>query len=104
MAMMTTVYGTTQDTESGEIQIVPPIVVDSLRITDVAVVFGDFHIFGVWGMQDQPAIIIGMDILGTVASLSIDFKNQDVYVSSIRPKNDILPLMRGMTTDPTQKR
>jgi predicted aspartyl protease len=104
MAMMTTVYGTTQDTEAGEIQIVPPIVVDTLRITDVAMVFGDFHIFSVWGMQDQPAMIIGMDVLGTVASLSIDFKNQDVYVGSVPGKSDVFSVMHGMTAETTQKK
>ena len=32
-------------------------------------------------------MIVGMDVLGTVASLSIDFKNQDIYVTSIRERN-----------------
>jgi hypothetical protein len=104
LATMTSVYGATQDVESGEIQNVPPIVIDSLRISDVAIVFGEFHIFKVWGMQGLPAMIIGMDVLGTVASLSIDFKNQDVYVGSVRAKNDVFSVMRGMTADPTQKR
>jgi len=104
LATMTSVYGATQDVESGEIQMVPPIVIDSLRITDVRVVFGNFHIFKVWGMQDQPAMIIGMDVLGTVASLSIDFKNQDVYVGSIRAKTDMFSVMRGVTAETTQKR
>jgi hypothetical protein len=104
LATMTSVYGATQDVESGEIQIVPPIVIDSLRITDVRMVFGNFHIFKVWGMQDQPAIIIGMDVLGTVASLSIDFKSQDVYVGSVRPKTDMFSIMRGVTAETTQKR
>jgi predicted aspartyl protease len=104
LAMLTSVYGATQEVESGEIQIVPPIVIDSLRITDVAMVFGEFHIFKVWGMQDKPAMIIGMDVLGTVASLSIDFKNQDVYVGSIRAKNDVFTVMRGMTADSALKK
>jgi len=104
LATMTSVYGTTKDVETGEIQIAPPIVIDSLRITDVAMVFGDFHIFNVWGMQDKPAMIIGMDVLGTVASLSIDFKNQDVYVGSIRGKNDVFSVVRGMSAETAQKR
>jgi predicted aspartyl protease len=104
MAMLTSVYGATKDVEPGEIQIVPPIVIDSLRITDVAMVFGDFHIFKVWGMQDKPAMIIGMDVLGTVASLSIDFKNQDIYVGSVRGKNDVFTVMRGITAETAQKR
>jgi predicted aspartyl protease len=104
LATMTSVYGATKDVESGEIQIVPPIVIDSLRITDVAMVFGEFHIFKVWGMQDKPAMIIGMDVLGRVASLSIDFKNQDVYVGSVRGKNDVFSVVRGMTAETAQKR
>jgi predicted aspartyl protease len=104
LATMTSVYGATKDVEPGEIQIVPPIVIDSLRITDVAMVFGEFHIFNVWGMQDKPAMIVGMDVLGTVASLSIDFKNQNVYVGSVRAKNDFFSVMHGMTSETAQRR
>ena len=104
MAMMTSVYGSTRDVEPGEIQIVPPILIDSLRINDVAMVFGDFHIFKVWGMQGQPAMIIGMDVLGTMASLSIDFKNHDVYVGSVGAKVDMDSVMRGVLAGTAQKR
>jgi predicted aspartyl protease len=104
LAMLTSVYGATKDVEAGEIQIVPPIVIDSLRITDVAIVFGEFHIFKVWGMQEEPAMIIGMDVLGTVASLSIDFKNQDVYVGSVRARSEAFSMMRGMMAESAQKR
>jgi predicted aspartyl protease len=104
MAQMTSVYGATKEVEAGEILIAPPIVIDALRINDVAIVFGRFHIFNVWKMQDQPAMIIGMDVLGTVASLSIDFKNQDVYVRSLPAKGDILSVVRGMTGDSAQRK
>jgi predicted aspartyl protease len=104
MAQMTSVYGATKEVEVGEILIAPPIVIDSLRISGVAIVFGEFHIFNVWKMQDQPAMIIGMDVLGTVASLSIDFKNQDVYVGSLPARGDMLSVMRGMTADSAQRK
>ena len=104
IAQMTSVYGATKEVEVGEILVAPPIVIDTLRINDVAIVFGEFHIFNVWKMQDQPALIIGMDVLGTVASFSIDFKNQDVYVVSVRARSDILSVMHGMTAESNQKR
>jgi predicted aspartyl protease len=104
MAQMTSVYGATKEVEVGEILMAPPIVIDSLRINDVAIVFGAFHIFNVWKMQGQPAMIIGMDVLGTVASLSIDFKNQDVYVGSLPAKGDILSVMRGIGADSVQRK
>jgi len=82
VARVTSVYGATAQVEPGEILRAPTISIDTLRIEDVAVVYGDFHIFKVWDMQDKPAIIIGMDVLGTVSSLGIDFKNQDIYLTN----------------------
>jgi hypothetical protein len=52
-------------------------------------VYGDFNIFKVWDLQREPAIIIGMDVLGTVASLGIDFEHQDVYVTSLQGRNTL---------------
>jgi predicted aspartyl protease len=83
-ALVTSVYGATEQVERGELWTAPTISIDTMRINDVQVVYGDFYIFKVWGMQDKPAIIVGMDVLGTVGSLGIDFKNQDVYFTSSR--------------------
>jgi len=83
-ALVTSVYGATEQVERGELWIAPTISIDAMRINDVQVVYGDFHIFKVWGMEDKPAIIVGMDVLGTVGSLGIDFKNQDIYFTSSR--------------------
>lgn len=83
-ALVTSVYGATEQVERGELWTAPTISIDRLRINDVHVVYGDFHIFKVWGMEDKPAIIVGMDVLGTVGSLGIDFKNQDVYFTNSR--------------------
>lgn len=82
VATVTSVFGATSQVETGEIWRAPTIVVDSLRINDVEVVYGDFHIFKVWDMQEKPALILGMDVLGTVVSLGIDFKNQFVYLTN----------------------
>jgi predicted aspartyl protease len=79
---LTSVYGATAEVELGEMGAAPPISIESVRITEVSIVYGDFHVFKVWELTDMPAIILGMDVLGTVASLSIDFKNQNVYISS----------------------
>lgn len=87
VAQVTSVYGATRQVESGEIAAAPTISIGTLRITDVAIVYGDFHIFKIWDMHDKPAMILGMDVLGTVASLNIDFRNQNVYVGNVPPAN-----------------
>lgn len=104
VAMVTSVYGATAQVEPGEIWRAPTIVIDSLRITDVEVVYGDFHVFKVWDMQDKPAMIIGMDVLGTVGSLGIDFKNQLVYLSSSTAVTQSFKPNPGSLASPTQVR
>ena len=101
---ITSVYGATREVELGEIARAPPITIESLHITDVAVVYGDFHIFNVWGLKESPALIIGMDVLGTVASLSIDFKNKDVYVASARDARGLPIVNGGSLSDSIQKK
>ena len=81
---VTAVYGATTEVVAGNAQVAPTMVIDALRIADVTLVYGDFHIFKVWDMQDKPAMIIGMDILGTVDALTIDFQRQEVYLSGKR--------------------
>lgn len=103
LVQLTSVYGATADVESGEIELAPPIAIESLHISDVAIVYGDFHVFKVWGLTGSPAMIIGMDVLGRVASLSIDFKNQDIYITSIRERG-MFAVLPGTLGDSVQKR
>ena len=80
----TNVYGATTEVVPGDAQVAPTIAISDLRIADVTLVYGDFHIFKVWKMEQKPAMIIGMDILGTVESLAIDFQHQDVFFGGDR--------------------
>ncbi|HWX30182.1 MAG TPA: aspartyl protease family protein, partial [Steroidobacteraceae bacterium] len=104
VVMLTSVYGATEEVEPGEIARAPPITIDSLHITDVAIVYGDFHIFDVWGLKATPALVIGMDVLGTVASLSIDFKNKEIYVASVRNSRGLPIVNGGSLTDGISKK
>lgn len=94
---LTSVYGATEETATGELVQAPMIAVGSLRVTNVDLVCGDFHIFQRWGMQEKPALIIGMDVLGTVNALGIDFKHHDLYVSGTRSRGDPFLPIRSYT-------
>jgi hypothetical protein len=41
------------------------------------VTFGDFHVFKVWSLLDEPALVIGMDVLGTLSEFSIDYPRRE---------------------------
>jgi hypothetical protein len=83
-AHVMTVFGATTEVAPGDAQVVPTIAVDSIRMADVTVVYGSFHIFKVWNLESKPAMIIGMDVLGTVAAMTIDFKHPYVYLAGER--------------------
>jgi predicted aspartyl protease len=76
----TDVYGSTSEVARGEFGISPTIHIGPMKLLDVDLVYGDFHIFEVWNMRDKPALILGMDVLGTVPGLGIDFGNQEIYI------------------------
>jgi predicted aspartyl protease len=75
----TDVFGTTSDIAQGERGLAPIITLGPLKLLDAGLIYGDFHIFEVWKMRDRPAMILGMDVLGTVRSLGIDFRNRELY-------------------------
>jgi hypothetical protein len=39
---------------------------------------GDFHAFEVWGLKDEPAMLLGVDVLGSLRSMVIDYGRRDV--------------------------
>jgi hypothetical protein len=87
-AAVTDVYGATTDIASGEIHQVPTINLGAVNLSDVTVVFGKFHIFQVWDLMDRPAVIIGMDVLGTVKSLGIDYRRSEIYFETVERARD----------------
>ena len=82
------VYGATQQIEPGLIVHSPDITIGPLRVEGVDLIYGNFHIFKLWGLEHTPAIILGMDVLGTVNALGFDFRRHDLYVSTARNTGD----------------
>ena len=76
------VYGATKQVGAGKVQLAPLIDLGAFRIAGVALVFGDFHIFKVWRKTDRPAMVLGMDVLGTVNGFVIDFPHEEIAVDS----------------------
>jgi predicted aspartyl protease len=45
-----------------------------ITIANLDVTFAGFRVFDTWGLNDQPALLIGMDVLGSLAELNIDYR------------------------------
>jgi predicted aspartyl protease len=59
-----------------------PTVVDSVNAY-----IGDFHIFDLWGLQDEPTLLIGMDVLARARDMAIDYEQGVVHFRK-RPRGD----------------
>jgi predicted aspartyl protease len=76
----TRIYGATMDMDQGEVVYAPTIRIGSVSLTDVAVVYGDFHVFKVWDLEKRPTLLLGMDVLGVMDQLVIDYRRQELKV------------------------
>jgi predicted aspartyl protease len=75
------VYGVTKQVRPGDVLVAPVVDLGAIRIGNAVLVFGDFPIFKVWGLTEHPAIILGMDVLGTVDAFAIDFRHAEIGVA-----------------------
>jgi len=74
------IVGTTLDVQRGDLVLTPDIAIGSLEIHDAYVTAGDMHIFQYWKMTEEPALLIGMDVLGQFSTLIIDYKLRELQV------------------------
>jgi predicted aspartyl protease len=74
------IVGATLDVADGEIIATPAIHLGDIRMNDPGVTFADLYIFKQWKLTDQPAILIGMDALGVLDTLIIDYHEHELQL------------------------
>jgi hypothetical protein len=74
------VTGTTLDVQRGDLVPTPVITIGDLKIRHAYITAGDMYIFQYWGMTREPAVLIGMDLLGLFDKLIIDYKRRELQV------------------------
>jgi predicted aspartyl protease len=74
------VVGVTLDVQKGDDIPAPPIRLEGLKVSGVNVTFGDMSLFDHWQLSNEPTVLIGMDVLGLVDVLIIDYKLHQLQV------------------------
>jgi hypothetical protein len=74
------IIGATKDVQAGEIYPMPAIEFGSIQIRDHGVTFADMYIFKQWKLLNEPAILIGMDALGLLDTLVIDYRRHELQM------------------------
>ena len=78
--MATSVMGATPEVGKGTSLIAPTVRIGDAELRSLEVTFADLHVFRIWGLEDQPALLIGMDLLGSVQRLVIDYRRREIQI------------------------
>ncbi len=59
--------------------LIPRLSMGDVEISGITAYVADFHIFRLWGFVDEPALLIGMDVLTRTRALAIDYERASVH-------------------------
>ena len=76
----TEIVGVTLDVQHGNRVRLPTIQMKSVRISGAVMTFSDVYIFQHWDMTREPTLLLGMDVLGVLQQLIIDYKTRELHV------------------------
>ena len=74
------IQGATADIQEGERHRTPAITIGNIVIRTQRLTFIDLHIFKHWKMTEEPALLIGMDALGLLDTLVIDYRRAELHM------------------------
>lgn len=72
------VMGATSQSLPGSVIPAPVIRIAGMNITQTQVTFGEFDVFGLWGVSGEPALLLGMDVIGAADALMIDYRRAEL--------------------------
>lgn len=90
------IIGVTLDVAKGDNIPTPPITFGKATISGVRVTFTDTAIFQHWELTTEPALLLGMDVLGLLDVLVIDYRTKELHVRFRGPKATVSRLRDGI--------
>jgi hypothetical protein len=72
------VHGATPDIADGDVQQIKEATIGDMTLSNLEVIFADFHVFKLWRLDKEPALLVGMDMLGVLERLVIDYRRNEV--------------------------
>jgi len=65
---------------------VPALHIGSASLYNMPVTFGDMHVFDVWGLTNEPAVLIGMDMIGKLRRFAVDYRRSEIHLMPTGPE------------------
>jgi len=79
------IYGVTRQISLGATAVAPTMILGPAEIEHLPIVYSDVPIFREWHLESRPAVLIGMDVLGSVDTLVLDYPRARVYILPVPP-------------------
>jgi len=74
------IIGVTADIQKATRMQIPSIVAGQMIVRNAEISFGDLYIFDHWQLHGRPALLIGMDVLGALDTLIIDYRRNELQI------------------------
>ena len=75
-----TIIGATDDVQAGQDLAIPPVSLGTVIITAPYLTVSDLQIFDIWKMTRNPTMLIGIDTLGLLDNLVIDYRRMELQM------------------------
>lgn len=79
----TKIFGVTRQVSRGGMVAAPTVFLGPAAIRHLAIVYSDIPIFKTWHLENTPAIILGMNVLGAAEALVLDYPRARVYLQPV---------------------
>ncbi len=74
------VFGATATPEAGNSLQSPELYLGKTGVRRMEVTYADLNVFRIWGLDEVPALVLGMDVLGTVRSIVFDYRRRELLI------------------------
>lgn len=74
------IFDVTTHVQGGEMFESPPIALGGIEISGARITYGEVQIFEHWHLTREPALLIGMDALGLLNALVIDYRLRELQL------------------------
>jgi hypothetical protein len=78
------IVGVTEDVQQATSLRIPSIVAGEIILRNAQILFSDLYIFEHWKLESKPAVLIGMDVLGILDTLVIDYSLGELQIRTRR--------------------
>ena len=89
-AVETTVLGATPAQATGVTFPSPMVSIGPVELRNLMVTFGDMHVFNIWGLTEEPALLIGMDLIGTLERFVVDYGRREFQIKTYAPRRAVV--------------